>query len=268
MKQREERAVRESERLGLIGRLTRPKRRPGPQCAQIEPRNPASGGYRGRHGLDAEDVERAAQIIGERGQAELGAHVGEAAHQEGALIHPLLDAAERVLDDLAAAVENRRPRFEALGHAIENVLVFEAENGAGVVRASRAQLASAAGFRVAVIGPFEIAHPAAADRRQQLPGRADVGVEPGVVSELVLAKQALAHRRAALRLGNVGNAAGLLAGLDVFDLEVAAIRDDVDRLDPRISRAGSEVSVSRPMSTTWFVTACSTISLFFASTAT
>ena len=40
VKQREERAVRESERLGLIGRLTRPKRRPGPQCAQIEPRDP------------------------------------------------------------------------------------------------------------------------------------------------------------------------------------------------------------------------------------
>src|ERR1700722_16563377 len=41
VKQREERAVRESERLGLIGRLTRPKRRPGPQCAPIEPRNPS-----------------------------------------------------------------------------------------------------------------------------------------------------------------------------------------------------------------------------------
>src|SRR4029077_5553131 len=40
VKQREERAVRESERLGLIGRLTRPKRRPGPQCAQIEPPDP------------------------------------------------------------------------------------------------------------------------------------------------------------------------------------------------------------------------------------
>ena len=40
VKQGEERAVRESERLGLIGRLTRPKRRPGRQCAQIEPRNP------------------------------------------------------------------------------------------------------------------------------------------------------------------------------------------------------------------------------------
>ena len=43
-------------------------------------------------------------------------------------------------------------------------------------------------------GPFEIAHPAAADRRQQLPSRADVGVERGVVSELVRpAKQALAQ---------------------------------------------------------------------------
>ena len=34
-----------------------------------------------------------------------------------------------------------------------------------------------------------------------------------------------------LRLGNVGNAAGLLASLDILDFEVAAIGDDVDRLD-------------------------------------
>jgi hypothetical protein len=36
----------------------------------------------GPHRLDAEDVEGAAQIVGERRQAELGAHIGEAAHQE------------------------------------------------------------------------------------------------------------------------------------------------------------------------------------------
>ena len=36
----------------------------------------------GGHRLDAEDVEGAAQIVGERRQAELGAHIGEAAHQE------------------------------------------------------------------------------------------------------------------------------------------------------------------------------------------
>jgi hypothetical protein len=84
---------------------------------------------------------------------------------EGALVHPQLDASEWVFDNLAAAVENRRPRFEALGHAIENVLVFDTKNRADVVRASRAQLASAAGFRVAVVDPFEITQLAAADRR-------------------------------------------------------------------------------------------------------
>jgi hypothetical protein len=40
----------------------------------------ASGRDGGGHCLDAEDVEGAAQIVGERRQAELGAHVSEAAH--------------------------------------------------------------------------------------------------------------------------------------------------------------------------------------------
>ena len=62
-----------------------------------------------------------------------------------------------------------------------------------------------------------------ADWRQYLPGRADIGVAPRVVAKLVLAKEALADRGAALRSGNVRDAAGLLAGLDVLDLEVAAV---------------------------------------------
>jgi hypothetical protein len=45
------------------------------------PSGPVSAGIR-PHRLDAEDVEGAAQIVGERRQAELGAHVGEAAYQE------------------------------------------------------------------------------------------------------------------------------------------------------------------------------------------
>src|SRR5580698_4888250 len=185
----------------------------------------------GGHRLDAEDVEGAAQIVGERGQAELGAHVGEAAHQEGALIHPLLDAAEGMLNDLATTVENLGPRFEALGHAVERGLVFEAGNGAHVVRASRAHRAVTTGSSIAVIDFGEIAQPAVADRRQHLPGRANIGVALGVVAKLVLAEEALADRGAALRSGNVRDAAGLLAGLDVLDLEVAAVGDDVDRLD-------------------------------------
>src|SRR3984957_14824036 len=184
----------------------------------------------GGHRLDAEDVEGAAQIVGERRQAELGAHIGEAAHQEGALIHPLLDAAEGMLNDLAATVENLRPLLQALGHAIEHGLVFEARNGAHVVRASRAHRAVTTGS-IAVIDFGEIAQPAVADWRQYLPGRADIGVEPDIVAKLVLAKEALADRGAALRSGNVRNATDPLTGLDVLDFEVAAIGDDIDRLD-------------------------------------
>ena len=48
------------------------------------------------------DVEGAAQILGERRQAELGAHVGEAARQEGARkIEPInegLDEPNRIVD--------------------------------------------------------------------------------------------------------------------------------------------------------------------------
>ena len=98
-----------------------------------------------------------------------------------------------MLDDLAATIENLGPRFEALDHAIEHGLVFEAGNRAHVVRPSRAQRTIAAGFRVAVVDLFEIAQPAAADRRQQLAGGADVGAALSVVSELVLAEEALAH---------------------------------------------------------------------------
>jgi hypothetical protein len=60
---------------------------------------------------------KAAQIVDERGQAKLGSDIFEAAHEERALIHPFLDAAERMLNDLAATVENLTPRFEAFGHA-------------------------------------------------------------------------------------------------------------------------------------------------------
>ena len=60
----------------------------------------------------------------------------------------------------------------------------------------------------------------------------------------------------------------VFSGLDVLDLEVAAVGDDVDRFDPEECRAPARRSASsRPMSTTWLVTACSPIILIFASTA-
>ena len=136
-----------------------------------------------------------------------------------------------MLNDLAATVENLRPLLQALGHAIEHGLVFEARNGAQVVRASRAHRAVMTGSSITVIDFGEIAQPAVADWRQHVPGRADIGVSPRVVSKLVLAEEALADLRAALRSVNVRYEGGLLAILDILYFEVTAIGDDIDLLD-------------------------------------
>ncbi len=111
-----------------------------------------SGGDGRHHLVHAENVERSPQIVGERGQAEFGAHFSQAAHQERALIHPLLDAAERMFDRLATAVQYFRPRLQAGRHAVERVLVLETRDGAiAGVRAARPERAIAARRRVGVI---------------------------------------------------------------------------------------------------------------------
>jgi hypothetical protein len=46
---------------------------------------------RGHHCLDAEDVERPAQIVDERRQTEFGPRIVEAFHQKGTLVHPYVD---------------------------------------------------------------------------------------------------------------------------------------------------------------------------------
>jgi hypothetical protein len=69
--------LREFGPFGPHWRPERPERVSGDRNPREQGCVTASG-HGGRHGLDADDVERAAQIIGERGQAELGAHVGEA----------------------------------------------------------------------------------------------------------------------------------------------------------------------------------------------
>ncbi|MGH6844763.1 MAG: hypothetical protein ACRECU_08600, partial [Methylocella sp.] len=46
--------------------------------------------------------------------------VVEALHQEGAPVHPLLDSAEGVLDDLAAPRENVGPHLQASGPPVQH----------------------------------------------------------------------------------------------------------------------------------------------------
>src|ERR1700724_4577384 len=100
-------------------------------------------------------------------------------------IHCLIRA-EGMLDDLATPAEN-----QSLCHAIERVLVFEARDGANILRAARVQRAGAASLGIAVIDFFQFAQFAFADRRQRLAGRTNVDVLFRVVAELVLAEKAV-----------------------------------------------------------------------------
>ncbi len=84
------------------------------------------------HGLDAKDVEGPAQIVDERREAELSPDIVEALHQKGALVHPLLDAAEGMLDEFATPVEDSRPRLQAGGHPVEHRLVLQTRDPATV----------------------------------------------------------------------------------------------------------------------------------------
>ena len=84
-----------------------------------------SGLHGPEDGGDAEDVDGSPEIIGERGLAELGIHAVEPPHQERALVHPLLDRAEGVLDRFAAPVENVGAGGKPFGHAVEHRLAFK-----------------------------------------------------------------------------------------------------------------------------------------------
>ena len=99
--------------------------------------------------LDADQVYRPPEIIGERRQTELGSHLFEATRQEGTLVHPLLDRTERVLDRLAANIQDPGPGGEAYCHAVKHGLAFPPRDAAEVsAGALRLESATATGARV------------------------------------------------------------------------------------------------------------------------
>src|SRR5262252_4104918 len=86
------------------------------------------------------EIENPPEIVGEGSQTEFATNLFYAAHQEGALVHPLFDRAKRMLNRLAASSEN----FGLLGnprlHPIQDGFVLQARHRAErVPRAFRAQ---------------------------------------------------------------------------------------------------------------------------------
>src|SRR5947209_15459955 len=88
---------------------------------------------RGNQLWQLHDIEDTPEIVDERGEAELGANLLQSSHQKRALVHPLLDRAERVFDRLAALVEDVRALRYADLHSIQYGLVLETGHGAELI---------------------------------------------------------------------------------------------------------------------------------------
>src|SRR3954452_748430 len=110
-------------------------------------------GRQGSHQLvEPDEIEHPPEIVGERGQAEFGTNLLQSTHQKRALVHPLLDRAERVFDRLATSVENIRALRQSRLHPVQYCFVLKARHRAKpAARASWADRAIVAGHFVGVV---------------------------------------------------------------------------------------------------------------------
>ncbi len=99
------------------------------------------------HDVDAEDVDGAPQIIGDRGEAERGADIVEAPHQEGARVHPLLERPEGMFDGITAPCES----VQQSGHSVQHCLIVQTRDPAAG-SPSRPDRTDRARRRIAAIG--------------------------------------------------------------------------------------------------------------------
>src|SRR5277367_654670 len=141
------------------------------------------------------NIEHPPEIIGECGQAELGANLLQTSHQKRTLVHPLLDRAKRVLNGLAALVEDVGALHYAGLHAVQYGLVLETGHGAELIgRALRADRAVAAGLAVAVIDLLQAAQKRRRIGMKMLSCWTEEAVAGWVVAELIFAEQAGSDR--------------------------------------------------------------------------
>src|SRR3954471_14239334 len=70
-------------------------------------------------------IENPPEIVCERGQAEFTPHLLQSAHQEGALVHPLLDRVKRMFHYLTPLVENLGPLSQPFLHPVQHGLMFQ-----------------------------------------------------------------------------------------------------------------------------------------------
>src|SRR5512143_1432759 len=111
------------------------------------------------------------------------------------LVHPLLDAAERVLGDFAPLLQNLGSGRQPSLHAVEHRLFGPAANPPiGIGRALRLELTPPACIAIAVLHRRVVRLDATIQRVELLSAGAEIGVAGRVVAELLLPKQPVADR--------------------------------------------------------------------------
>jgi len=114
--------------------------------------------------------------------------------------------------------EDVRPGLQARRHPVEHRLVFHTRGLAIAVGAARPDRTNQACRPVGVVDFLQIPWLAFIARRKSLSRRTDEYIQLRAAAELILAEKTFAHRRSALRFGNIGRQPRLFAGLNVLDL--------------------------------------------------
>src|SRR5829696_6264970 len=129
-----------------------------------------------------------------------------------------------MLRHLAPPIENVRALRQPVLHPVQHGFVLKPRHRAKpALRAARAKRATPARPLVDVVDLLQPAYHRRGVSLQSVTDRAQDAVTGRVVSELILAEQAGPDRGAALRARHIGRHSSLLAGLDILDLEVAAV---------------------------------------------
>src|SRR4051794_37585512 len=144
-----------------------------------------------------------------------------------------------MLRHLAPPIEKVRALRQPVLHPVQHGFVLIPRHCTKpALRAARAKGAIPAGLLIDVVDLLQPTYHRRGVSLQSVTGRAQDAVTGRVVSELILAEQAGRDRGAALRARHIGYHSGLLAGLDILDLEVAAVGDhrDAVRAEQRLGR--------------------------------
>jgi hypothetical protein len=156
-----------------------------------------SGRHCGHQVSEPDDIQHPPEIVGERGQTELGADLLQATHQKRTLAHPLLNCAKWVLDRLTTAIEDAGPLRQSRLHPVQYCFVLKPGDCAKLAtRALRADLAIIACQLVDVV---DLLQPTQKRRRigMKTPtGWANITVGGCVILELILAEQTRLDRGA------------------------------------------------------------------------